>query len=187
MNKHSTSDQPPLQMLSDRSKKRRNDLSEEDLARLPDLLSHLSVSKRVCQEHSRDQSKSRSMITAATGSISLDTVVGPENRTSIQRPINDSSKRARPTSYVHQRNLPKLEHSREGKHCRNDQPVLEDIAAQSKPLRRRYRIRRVLPYVPGHRPGLVETNGHGLHPVSMLVSYLFALPDNPDLLKAASG
>ena len=171
MENYPTSDQSPLQMLSaSQSNKRRNESSEEDLAQLSDLLSHLSVSKRVCQEHSRDQCKRRSTITAATGSINLDTVVGSESRTSIQRPINESSIHANPQSYVHQRNPPKLEHSSEGKQCRNDQPTPEDTKAKPKPLRRRYTIRRVSRYIPGHRPSLVETNGCSLHPKSMPVS-----------------
>ena len=187
MNNYATSVASPLQDLSARSKKRRNDSTEEDLAQLPDLLSHLSVSKRICQEHSREQPNSRSLVTAATGSINLDTIVGLENRMSIQPPINELSKCAISSSYVHQRNPPKLEHSFDGKHCRDDQPVLEDTGANSKPLRRRYGIRRVLHYVPSHRPRLVETNGCSLHPISMPVSYLCASSDNSYLLTAASG
>ena len=153
MENHPTS---PLQMLSN---KRRNESSEEDL--LSDMLSHLSVSKRVCQEHGRDQCQRRSTITAATGSIHLDTVAGSE--TSIQRPINKSSTHA----------PPKLERS-EDKQCQKDQSAPEDTGAKSKPLRKRYAIRRVLHYVPVHRPSLVETNGCSLHPESMPVSKVYA-------------
>ncbi|KAL8785334.1 MAG: hypothetical protein Q9195_008678 [Heterodermia aff. obscurata] len=138
MDNYPTSDQLPLQMLSaSQSKKRRNDSLEEDLAQLSDLLSHLSVSKRVCQGHSRDQSKSRSMITAATDSINLDPVVTGQNSTSIQCPTNEPSKHVTPPSLVHQQNPPKLEHSREVEHRRTDQPVLKDTGPKSKPLRRR--------------------------------------------------
>ena len=188
MDNYPTSDQPPLQMLSvGQSKKRRNDTSEDDLARLSDLLSHLAVSKRICQEHGRDQFKGRSMITAATGSINLDPVVRPENRASSGCPIDESCKQATLPSHVNQRSSPNLQQSREGQNCRFDQPVPEDTGAKSKAFRRRYSIRQIPRYVPGHRPRLVESNGCGLHPRSMPVSCLCVHSDNAHLLTAASG
>lgn len=165
----------------DQSKERSNNLSEEDLAQLPDLLSHLSVSKEVCQENVGNQLKSRSMITAATSCIDLDTAVEPENRTSIHRAINESSKHMNPRSYVYQRNPPKLD---EGKHRR--QPVSEDTEATLKPLRRRHTLRRVPRYLPGNRPRLVETNGCNTHPRTMPVSFC-APSGNAHLLTTTSG
>ena len=188
MDHHPTSGQPPLQTLSvGQSKKRHNDSSEDDLAQLSDLLSHLAVSKRICQEQSRDQFKGRSMIAAATGSINLDTVVRPGNRTSIQCPSDESCKHATLPSYVHQQSSPSLQPSREGKNCQYDQPVPEDTGTKTKTFRRRYSIRRVPRYVPGHRPRLVESNGYGLHPRSIPVSCLCGRSDNAHLLTAASG
>ena len=177
MNSHPASAQSPLQALAARSKKRRNDSSEEDLAQLPDLLSQLSISKRVCKEHSRDKFKIGSTITAATGSINLGTAVGPDNRTSNQLSTSESSKRAIPPNYEHQRNPPKLEHSRHDEHCPIYRPVSEDTGAKLKPYRRKYSIRRVRRYVPSHRPGLVEANGCGFHSISRPVSYLCAPSD----------
>ena len=150
-------------------RKRRGGPLDDELARLPKVLSGLSIHKSA--HHGEGTAKLESMDYASKPASNTSTFSG---RTSIRRGQSAKSDRMTINSYgapqsspVQQRKRVKLENSFIEAFKPNDRPI-RILGTGPKHARqmRRPRTKPVSQFVPSRRPSLIEMNGYNLHPSS---------------------